>query len=196
MTSVSQCTPSRTRVPAMTTAMAAADPARIVLVLRDRRLGRIGRVGQQSSQMRGVRRCALSGLVGLGAARWQVLVVRLVHSLANPVGHATGRDREPDIVEPLEQFGRDVVRAVLVANDRDDGHPVNGHHPAGGVDLAQERVETLKHALCVARWMTHPDRRPQHEDVGVEYPLAQRWPVVAVTLVRGHARKDSTIGDA
>src|SRR5665213_3285680 len=47
----------------------------------------------------------------------------------------------------------------------------------------------------MTRWMTHPDRRPQHEDVSVENPLANRRPLVTVTLVRGHARSHVTIGD-
>jgi hypothetical protein len=67
--------------------------------------------------MRAIGRCGSGGLVGLLAARCQILVVGLVHGLTDPVRHARSWDGEADVTESLKQFGRDVVRTVFVAHD-------------------------------------------------------------------------------
>ena len=41
----------------------------------------------------------------------------------------------------------------------------------------------------MARWMAHPDRRTEDENVGIENLPSQGRPLVAVTLVRRHPRR-------
>jgi len=70
-----------------------------------------------------------------------------VHGLAHPVCHPAGGDAESDVIEPLDKLGTDVVRAVVVANDGDDGHPIEGHHATPRVSLTEERVQPLEDSL-------------------------------------------------
>ena len=106
-----------------------------------------------------------------------------MHGFADPVGHATGWKAESNIIEPLEQIGADVVSTVFVANDRDDCHPVEGHHATFGIGLPKERVQPLEDSLGMARRVTHPDRCAQYENVGIENLLANSGPLVAVPLI-------------
>src|ERR1700722_435402 len=79
----------------------------------------ISLVLEQPRQMRGVR-CQERRPFGNSLRRpEQILVILASHGLADPIGHAAGRDRKAHFQESLKQFGGGVMGAVLVAdNDR------------------------------------------------------------------------------
>src|ERR1700712_6027172 len=72
-----------------------------------------------------------SGRGGLGNLV-EVFVVGLAHRRAVPIGAALRGDGEADVVEGLKRLGDDVVRPVLVADDRDDGDLAEKDWPAVG----------------------------------------------------------------
>ena len=145
--------------------------------------------------MDGVRGGGRGCLVGLVGAAVEVLVVGLVHCFAHPVGHAAGGNREAHVAESLEELCGDVVGAVLVADYSNQSDPVERDHPAGRVCLAQKRVQAFQNTLCMTAGVTHPDRRAEYEDVGVEDLLAYRGPGVAVALIGRDARPDVVFAD-
>ena len=124
----------------------------------------------------------------------QIDEIRRFHRFAHPVGDGVGRKREPHIIERLVQFGRDMVRPVLVADGGDRGDATIGRHPAPIVGFAQERVHPLQRALAHARRLPQPDRGAEDQHVGCEHLLADHRPFVAVSLARGHAWPDVIIG--
>ena len=126
---------------------------------------------------------------------FEILVVDLVHRLADPIRHSVRGDCEADVVQPLEQHRPGVVGPVLVADNRHNGDAVVGNRPVVVGSFAEEGIETLQDSLRVARRMAHPDRRAEHQDVGRQDLGTHRRPTVAVAFVRGHAGEDARSRD-
>lgn len=98
----------------------------------------------------------------------ELVVVDAAHCFADPLDRARRGDREADIVQPLEALGRHMVCAIFVADHGDGGHLAEGRHATHVVGLTEHRVEPFDHSFADARRGTEPDRRAEHEDVGVE----------------------------
>jgi hypothetical protein len=96
----------------------------------------------------------------------------------------------------LEHFGAYVVRAVLVADDRDERHTVIGNHAAFVVLLTEESVEAFFRPLSERRRMSDPYGGSEHEDVGVEDALTDFGPVVADAFVAADTGLDVQIRES
>ena len=125
----------------------------------------------------------------------QVLEVRLVHRLADPITGRLGGDRPAGVVERLNQLGGDMMGAVFIADDPNNNDLPEARHPALLVRLAEKGVHALNHALGEARRLAKPDRRPEDQDVGIENAAPDVWPGVARSLVRRYSGLDVMIGD-
>ena len=133
--------------------------------------------------MRAIGRCGSGGLVGLLAARCQILVVNLVHGLTDPVRHARSWDGEADVTESLKQFGRDVVRTVFVAHDSQMATLSSETMRPSGSDSPKKASRRSENPLGMARGMAHPDGGTQHEDAGIENLPSYLGPFVPAALV-------------
>ena len=88
------------------------------------------------------------------------------------------------------------MRAILIADDRGNRHLAEARHPALNVGFAGEGIHAFEHAFGDRPDLSHPDRPAENEDVVAQDFRADTRPVVALALVRRHARGDIVIGDA
>src|SRR3546814_8982978 len=95
-----------------------------------------------------------------------------------------------------EKLRRDIVRAILVTDDRRDLDLRIARHPAPVVGFRQESIHPLHHELRDARRLSHPDRGSEDQYVGGEDFFANRGPFVAPDLVRFDAPFDVVRGDS
>lgn len=73
----------------------------------------------------------------------QVLEVGLVHGLADPIASRLGRDGPAGVVERLKQLGGNVMCAVLVPDDADDGDLAKlGIRPRSSVSLKNASIRS------------------------------------------------------
>lgn len=77
----------------------------------------------------------------------KIFVVGAFHRGAVPVGAALGGDAVADIVEGLEQVGDNLVRPVLVADDRGDRDFASDGWLSGIVGVGQLRIQPFQCAL-------------------------------------------------
>src|SRR3546814_13424373 len=95
-----------------------------------------------------------------------------------------------------EKLRRDIVRAILVTDDRRDLDLRIARHPAPVVGFRQESIHPLHHELRDARRLSHPDRGSEDQYVGGEDFFPDRGPFVALALVRFDAPFDVVRGDS
>src|SRR3546814_9798513 len=82
--------------------------------------------------------------------------------LADPIAGGDRGDCPADVVERLENLRRDIVRAILVTDDRRDRDLRIARHPAPVVGFRQESIHPLHHELRDARRLSHPARSEEH----------------------------------
>src|SRR3546814_3794766 len=75
-----------------------------------------------------------------------------------------------------EKLRRDIVRAILVTDDRRDLDLRIARHPAPVVGFRQESIHPLHHELRDARRLSHPDRGYEDQYVGGEDFFPDRGP--------------------
>src|SRR3546814_6401571 len=80
--------------------------------------------------MRGIRRDHPGGLGHLLRRFLQILEIDRTHRLADPIAGGDRGDCPADVVERLENLRRDIVRAILVTDDRRDRDLRIARHPA------------------------------------------------------------------
>ena len=167
-------------------AVTSASSARLRVRRAPEQTGEVRRVGRERLRGRGHR---LGDLV-------EVVVVAAAHGHVVPVGAALRRDGEADVVQPLEQVGGDLVRAVLVADDGDDGDLAADDRAAGVVGLRQLAVQPLEHPLGDAAHVPDPGGRGDDQDVAGQHLLADRRPGVALAHVHLDAGLHVVVDDA
>ena len=136
-----------------------------------------------------------------GRVRPLVAVVGVAVARARPRAHVPIRPRLPgygeaDVDDALRELGDHVVRAVLVARHDEAGDAVVGDRDAVVAGLGEHRVHPLEHALGDARRLADPRRRREHEDVGLQDPVADGGPLVPVALVGRDPGADVVVDDA
>jgi len=89
-----------------------------------------------------------------------------------------------------------VVGSVLVPGHDDAGDPVVRHRPSLVIRLRQHRVHPLEGALRDAGRLAEPRRARHDQDLGREDLVADRRPLVALSLVRLDAGRDRVVDDA
>ena len=127
---------------------------------------------------------------------FKVLIVDLAHRFADPIGAAACGNGEADIVQRLVKLGADMMGAVLVAHDRDDGDLAEGRQALAVVGLAEKGIHPFQYALGDAGRLPQPDRRAEQDYVGVQDLTEQTGPVIAVPFIRRHAGLDVQRRDA
>jgi hypothetical protein len=157
-------------------------------------LRRILLAAEQPGQMRCVLRDRCIRGRGLCGGGRQILVVDGLHRLAVPVGSGLSGDAESDVVENLEQNGTDVVRSVLVPDDRGDGDLAERPQPALPVGLGQLGVQPFEYALAKTARLAHPGRGRQYQDVRSQKLPADGGPFVAVAHIGFDTGPDVVVG--
>ena len=84
----------------------------------------------------------------------QVLEVGLVHRFADPIAGRLRRDRPAGVVERLKQLGGDVVRAVLIADDRRRPRPCrsSAFGRASSVSLKKASIRSTTRLARLDSW--------------------------------------------
>src|ERR1700685_3366699 len=126
----------------------------------------------------------------------QILVILASHGLADPIGHAAGRDRKAHFQERLKQCSSGLMGAVLVADNNRQRHLAIRRHATFGIGLVEEGVHALQDALGDTRRLPEPDWRADHQDVGVQHALAQHRPRIVFAFVRRDPRLDVVVDGA
>src|SRR3546814_18825880 len=104
---------------------------------------RVRRLLEQPRQMRGVRRDHLRGLGHFLRRFLQILEVGRSHRLADPIAGGDRGDRPADVVARLDNLRRDIVRAILVADDHGDADLRIARHQLGNVAWRQRGYQAV-----------------------------------------------------
>jgi len=109
---------------------------------------------------------------------------------ADPSGVGLRRDRIADVLQAVEDVGRAMFDAVLIASDQAASNLAVVEPLTSVVQLTRMGVEPLDYLLRLAAVVTEPDRARDDQDVRTEHSLEQLRPCVSGPVVLTHVWVD------